>query len=108
MKSANLKTWPKMIWLQSEEDEPFDDTYTSETNWCAEEVFHHDVLYVRHDLAPPHTTKMKAAMDRLQAIIDWSDFAKQHPDQFASSGVRNLEGPVFDAARAFLKEYEDG
>jgi hypothetical protein len=40
-----------MIWLQAEEDEPFDNTYTSETNWCAEEVFSNDVLYVRHDLS---------------------------------------------------------
>ena len=40
--------------------------------------------------------------ERLQAIIDWADFALSNPQEFDSHGVRNLEGPVFDEARAAL------
>lgn len=43
-----------------------------------------------------------AAVERLQAIIDWADLALKLPEEFNSHGVRNLDGPVFDAARAFL------
>lgn len=41
--------------------------------------------------------------ERLQAIIDWADFALKHPEEFDSHGVRNLDGPVFDEARAALR-----
>ena len=40
----------------------------------------------------------------LQGIIDWADFAMGRPDQFDSHGVRNLDGPAFDHARAVLGE----
>lgn len=42
--------------------------------------------------------------DRLQAIIDWADIALKNPEEFNSHGVRNLAGPVFDAAREALAE----
>ena len=45
---------------------------------------------------------LTAATERLQAIIDWADFALTHPDEFNSHGVHNLDGPTFDAAREFL------
>lgn len=44
--------------------------------------------------------------ERLQAIIDWADLALSLPQQFDSHGVRNLDGPVFDKARAFLDALE--
>lgn len=40
--------------------------------------------------------------ERLQAVIDWADFATANPAEFDSHGVRNLDGPVFDAAREVL------
>lgn len=49
-----------------------------------------------------------AARERLQAILDWADFAMSNPDEFDSHGVRNLDGPVFDAARAYLSTEEVG
>lgn len=42
--------------------------------------------------------------ERLQAIIDWADFALSNPADFNKSGVKNLDGPVFDAARAALQQ----
>jgi uncharacterized protein YciW len=51
--------------------------------------------------------KLNEATERLQAIIDWADLASKHPDQFKDGGARNLTGPVFDAARAFLEENEN-
>ena len=50
------------------------------------------------------SAKTSYAEQHLQALIDWSDFALRHPSQFNSHGVKNLEGPVFDEARAFLAE----
>jgi hypothetical protein len=41
-------------------------------------------------------------LERLQAIIDWADFALSRPNEFNSHGARNLDGPVFDAARELL------
>ncbi|HKT52903.1 MAG TPA: hypothetical protein VJP88_00510 [Caulobacteraceae bacterium] len=41
-------------------------------------------------------------LERLQAIIDWADLALKLPEEFNNHGVRNLDGPVFDAARAIL------
>lgn len=41
--------------------------------------------------------------ERLQAIIDWADLATKNAAEFDSHGVRNLDGPVFDAAREALK-----
>lgn len=41
--------------------------------------------------------------ERLQAIIDWCDIAIKNPEEFNSHGVRNLTGPVFDAAREALE-----
>lgn len=40
--------------------------------------------------------------ERLRAIIDWADLALRNPQEFDSHGVRNLDGPVFDAAREVL------
>lgn len=40
--------------------------------------------------------------ERLQAIIDWADIALKNRAEFDSHGVRNLDGPVFDAAREAL------
>jgi hypothetical protein len=40
--------------------------------------------------------------ERLQAIIDWADFAMKNPGEFNDHGVRNLDGPVFDEARVAL------
>ncbi|KQY37043.1 hypothetical protein [Rhizobium sp. Root483D2] len=40
--------------------------------------------------------------ERLQAIIDWADLAMKNRAEFDSHGVRNLDGPVFDAAREAL------
>lgn len=40
--------------------------------------------------------------ERLQAIIDWADLAMKNANEFNSHGVRNLDGPVFDAARDAL------
>lgn len=53
--------------------------------------------------APPESQDgEKVAMERLQAIIDWADFAVSNRAEFDSHGVRNLTGPVFDAARETL------
>ena len=41
--------------------------------------------------------------ERLQAIIDWCDIAMKNPSEFDSHGVRNLSGPIFDAARDALE-----
>ena len=41
--------------------------------------------------------------ERLQAIIDWCDIAMKNADEFDSHGVRNLDGPIFDAAREILE-----
>ncbi len=43
--------------------------------------------------------------ERLQAIIDWADLAMKNREEFDSHGVRNLDGPVFDAAREALSKY---
>jgi hypothetical protein len=54
---------------------------------------------------------MAAALElreRLQAIIDWADIALRNPQGFNSHGVRNLDGPVFDAAREVLATLPDG
>lgn len=40
--------------------------------------------------------------ERLKAIVDWCDIAMKNADEFESHGVRNLDGPIFDAARAVL------
>jgi hypothetical protein len=45
-------------------------------------------------------------LERLVAIIDWADFALRHPQEFDSHGVLNLDGPVFDEARAALQTKE--
>lgn len=45
--------------------------------------------------------------ERLQAIVDWADLALSRPDEFNSHGVKNLDGPIFDEARALLKEGEN-
>ena len=44
-----------------------------------------------------------ALVEALQGIIDWADLALRNPQEFDSHGVRNLDGPAFDAARAALK-----
>lgn len=48
------------------------------------------------------------ARERLQAIIDWADIALKNPLMFAKSGIRNLDGPIFDDARDYLATAEDG
>lgn len=45
-------------------------------------------------------------LERLQAIFDWVDFALSMPREFDSHGVRNLDGPVFDAARAAIAKVD--
>lgn len=40
--------------------------------------------------------------ERLKAIIDWADLAMKNRAEFDSHGVRNLDGPIFDAAREAL------
>jgi hypothetical protein len=44
-------------------------------------------------------------VERLQAIIDWADLALANPTEFNAHGVKNLTGPVFDAARAALSPF---
>lgn len=46
--------------------------------------------------------------ERLQAIIDWANLALSTPQEFDSHGVRNLDGPVFDEARAVLAALDWG
>lgn len=46
--------------------------------------------------------RAEALLERLQAIIDWADFALSQPGEFDSHGVRNLDGPIFDEARAAI------
>lgn len=46
--------------------------------------------------------------ERLQAIIDWADLALRLPGEFNSHGVRNLDGPVFDEARAAISRARGG
>jgi len=46
--------------------------------------------------------RAEALAERLQAIVDWADLALRMPGEFDSHGVRNLDGPVFDAARDVL------
>jgi hypothetical protein len=50
----------------------------------------------------PETSRVEFLEERLQAIIDWCDIAMRNADEFDSHGVRNLDGPVFDAARDAL------
>lgn len=47
------------------------------------------------------------ARERLQAIVDWADLALANPAEFDGHGVRNLDGPVFDEARALLATLGD-
>ena len=44
--------------------------------------------------------------EALRTIIDWADFALKNPREFDSHGVRNLDGPAFDTARAALAKAE--
>ena len=72
-------------------------------NWVKEagDVVEERALYT----APPEpqlTEREKVLEERLQAIIDWADLAMKNADEFDSHGVRNLDGPVFDAAREAL------
>ena len=96
------KPTPKRIWLllgEGEEgwhlwsDDP-DPSGTGETE---------AVEYIRVDVAAKKANKLA---DRLQAITDWCDLALTHKDEFDKHGVKNLEGPVFDAARAVLAQYD--
>lgn len=43
-----------------------------------------------------------ALVEALQGVVDWCDFAMACPREFDSHGVRNLDGPAFDKARAAL------
>jgi hypothetical protein len=47
--------------------------------------------------------EMKVRIDQLesaaQGVLDWADLALTMPDEFDSHGVRNLDGPAFDALR---------
>lgn len=59
------------------------------------------------EMADRIAVRLQTATDtreRLQAIIDWADFALADPAEFDGHGVRNLAGPVFDEARALLTE----
>lgn len=46
------------------------------------------------------------AFERLQAIMDWRTVALANRAEYDKHGVRNLCGPVFDAAEALLAEIE--
>lgn len=64
----------------------------------------HEIERFIHDIVGQHT---EALRDRIQAIIDWCDFALANPDEFNKHGVRNLDGPVFDTARQYINEMKD-
>lgn len=53
---------------------------------------------------PTVSPNMREAFERLQAIIDWADLALSNPQEFNKHGVKNLDGPVFDAARELLSK----
>jgi len=115
MTPHNLKTWPKMIWLQAEEDEPFDNTCTSETNWCAEEVFSNDVLYVRHDLSgyaaeilALQEKKLNEAREIITELIGEKPWHFGEIEPSIDRGVNVfLIWEKVKRARAFLKENEN-
>lgn len=69
--------------------------------FCAASYREADPEDAEHGAANPATQDLYR--ERLQAIIDWADFALANPGEFNSHGVRNLDGPVFDAARDLLK-----
>jgi hypothetical protein len=50
--------------------------------------------------------EMKARISQLesaaQGVLDWADLALSQPDEFDSHGVRNLDGPAFEALRAAM------
>lgn len=52
---ANMKTWPKKIWLQHGDDSdsipPFESLV--ETTWCQDNINSNDVEYIRADLCAP-------------------------------------------------------
>jgi Lar family restriction alleviation protein len=70
------------------------------------------VIDIIKSAAPPPQPEVAGLVEelgeRLQAIIDWADMATAHPEEFNSHGVRNLEGPVFDDARAALASMDGG
>ncbi|TCP88940.1 hypothetical protein C8J31_102109 [Rhizobium sp. PP-CC-2G-626] len=63
------------------------------------------------ELTPPPQNNIRVNeeifRERLQAIIDWADLAMKNAGEFDSHGVRNLDGPVFDAAREALASTPD-
>lgn len=51
-------------------------------------------------------SELREARELIQAILDWADFALNNPEVFKIGGVKNLTGPAFDEARAFLTKGE--
>jgi hypothetical protein len=49
----------------------------------------------------PREMKMRIAEleSAARGVLDWADLALTRPDEFDSHGVRNLDGPAFDALR---------
>ena len=44
--------------------------------------------------------------ERLEAILAWADLALSAPNEFDKHGVKNLSGPIFDAARVVLDQID--
>ncbi|QIB36924.1 hypothetical protein G3A56_02045 [Rhizobium oryzihabitans] len=81
--------------------------------WAADAEKRADALdHWRHEVGKLHSQiaskdeQIAVLTGRLQAIIDWCDLAMKNADEFDSHGVRNLDGPIFDAARAVLAAAE--
>ena len=57
---------PKTLYIQwyGDQDEPLEEPpYGSEVSWCQEQIWNHDVRYVRDD-------RFRAAVDELNRLLD--------------------------------------
>jgi len=70
MKKKNIKTYPKNIWLQSDEDEPRPEIWEG-VSWCENGCMMHDVEYIRADLTPhaPDITALVEAVDDMKDAL---------------------------------------
>ena len=48
---ADISTWPKVIWLQNENNKDFTGSMFGEVCWCEDQVHKNDVPYVREDFS---------------------------------------------------------
>lgn len=64
----NIKTYPKVIYLLSEEDEPFGECH--EISWCEDEVNNNDIKYIRADLshAPNRNALVEVVEDEIKYL----------------------------------------